>query len=60
MEAKAVSIKSAAQLLSVSPATVRACILRGELPTCRVGRRVLIPMHAIDALVSGARDEREA
>ena len=55
MEAKAVSIKTAAKLLSVSPATIRACILRGELPTCRVGRRVLIPMHAIDTLVKGAK-----
>ncbi len=58
MEAKAVSIKTAAELLSVSAATVRACILRGELPTCRVGRRVLIPMHAIDELVKGGSGER--
>jgi len=55
MEAKAVSIKTAAKLLSVSPDTVRACIRRGELATCRVGRRVLVPMYAIDALVKGGR-----
>lgn len=50
-----VSIEKAAELLSISRAYGYKLADRGELPTVRIGRRRLVPMHALRALV-GAPD----
>jgi len=49
---RAVGINEAARLLSISPHTVRLYIARRNISSVRIGRRVLIPMQAIDELVS--------
>ena len=52
MERKAVTIREAAELLSISESLVRSCVYRGELASARLGGRILIPMHAIDDLLA--------
>jgi excisionase family DNA binding protein len=37
----------------VNPRTIDAMIARGELPSVRLGRRVMIPIIAVDRLLSG-------
>ncbi len=49
---QAVSVREAARLLSISPRTVDKYIALKEIPTIRVGRRVLIPMKRLSEIVS--------
>jgi excisionase family DNA binding protein len=42
--------REAARLLSVSVDTLEALVRTGQLPSVRVGRRVLIPRSALTAL----------
>lgn len=44
----ALSVDEAAARLGVSEWTVRQAIKRGEIPSRRIGHRVLIPADAID------------
>jgi len=52
------SVKEAAQLLSVSEKVVRADIVRGRLPAYRVGRLVRIRRVDLELLVIPIRDRR--
>jgi len=58
-------VEEAAEFLNVKPATIRAWLLRRQLPFVRVGRRaVRIPKEALEGLVSEnsvpARRDRDA
>lgn len=46
-----VSVVDAAQLLGISRALAYELVARGELPSVRLGRRVVIPRKALEALV---------
>jgi excisionase family DNA binding protein len=46
-----VSVVAAAQLLGISRALAYELVARGELPCLRLGRRVVIPRRALEALV---------
>jgi excisionase family DNA binding protein len=53
-EPKAVSVREAARLLSVSAGAVRRFVAAGRLRAVQVGRRVLVPMETIhEALREG-------
>ena len=54
VERQALTIGEAAQLLGVHRETLRAAIDRGEVPAARLGRRWLIPIAALDDLLSTA------
>ena len=41
------TLKQAAEELGVSERTVAGLVARREIPTARIGRRVLIPMHLL-------------
>ncbi len=45
------SLKRAAEYLGISYWTIRDYIFRGELPSVRLGRRVLVDVRDLDALV---------
>ena len=47
------SVKETAELLGVSSAAVYECAQRGEIPTLRLGRRVLIPRSALAHMLGG-------
>ncbi len=54
-EPLAVSLRQAAFLLGVKESTIRKHVKLGTIPRVRVGRRVLVPMKAInDLAMTGA------
>lgn len=52
LERQALTIGEAAQRLGVHRETLRAAIERGEVPAARLGRRWLVPVAALDELLS--------
>ena len=54
MPPKAVSVREAARLLSISPRTLDKYVALKVIPTVRVGRRVLVPMKSVNEVVSKA------
>jgi excisionase family DNA binding protein len=53
LEQLAVSVPKAAQSLSISTRFCYDMVERGLLPSVRLGRRILIPVDALTALVHG-------
>ncbi len=49
-----VSVTEAAELLGVGRTLAYDLVARGVLPSVRLGRRVLIPRHALDELLTVA------
>lgn len=47
----AVSVPEAARLLGISRGLAYELVARGELPSVRLGRRLVVPSHALVALV---------
>lgn len=45
------SVDEAAHLLGISPGLAYGLVHRGELAAIRLGRRILVPRHAVEALV---------
>jgi excisionase family DNA binding protein len=45
------SVDEAARLLGISPGLTYGLVHRGELAAIRLGRRVLVLRHAVEALV---------
>jgi excisionase family DNA binding protein len=48
----AVGISEAARRLGISARTLATLIAQNELPSCKVGRRRIIPVAALEAFVS--------
>jgi excisionase family DNA binding protein len=46
------SVEEAGRLLGISRAYAYELVARGELPHVRLGRRVVVPKHAIQALLA--------
>jgi excisionase family DNA binding protein len=55
----AVGIKEAAKNLGISPDTLRRHIARGSIRAVRFGRRILIPVEALEEVLAG-ESEKEA
>jgi excisionase family DNA binding protein len=53
-DAKALTVTTpqAAQLLGISRNLAYEAVRRGEIPTIRIGRRILVPIVAIERLLS--------
>lgn len=49
--AMVVTVPEAAQLLRISRAHAYELVARGELAHVRLGRRIVIPKHALDTLL---------
>jgi excisionase family DNA binding protein len=54
---RALSIKEAAEACGLSRATLYRLIADGKLATLKIGARRIIPVVAIDALLSGAQND---
>ena len=52
-EARALSVKEAARTCGLSRATMYRLMAAGKLSTLKVGARRLVPVAALDALLSG-------
>lgn len=55
VERQTVSIEEAATFLGVSRWLAYELVKRGELPTVRLGRRVLVPRAALDRMLEGTQ-----
>ncbi|MGH9023547.1 MAG: helix-turn-helix domain-containing protein [Acidimicrobiia bacterium] len=51
------TVEEAAQLLGISRALAYELIARHELPSLRLGRRIVVPRRALEALVEQASPE---
>lgn len=60
MEPLAVDVHEAARLTSLSARTIRRHIRLGRLRVVRVGRRLLVPMESLRALLGSVHDLFEA
>jgi excisionase family DNA binding protein len=48
------TVPETARLLGVSRMTAYAAVRAGVIPSIRIGRRVLVPLAALDRLLGGA------
>jgi excisionase family DNA binding protein len=54
-ECRTVKIENAAKILGISRNTAYEAARTGELPTIKIGRRVLVPRAALERLLDGAK-----
>jgi excisionase family DNA binding protein len=54
---RTVSVFEASVLLGVSKGTAYKAVHSGELPTIKIGRRILVPMDALERLLEGSSDD---
>ena len=54
VEKKTLNVEEVAQILGIGRASAYRAIKRGEIPSIRIGRRYLVPRHAIEQLVVAA------
>ena len=55
-----VSVAAAAKLLGIGRGTAYDCVRTGQLPSIKLGRRIVIPIGAIRALIENATNDRAA
>jgi len=58
IEDRLVSIKDAAEILAISPWTLRAWITQGKISSAKLGARRLIPESEINRLLAEAITQR--
>jgi excisionase family DNA binding protein len=51
------TVEEAGRMLGISRAHAYELVARGELPHLRLGRRVVVPKHAIELLLARAASE---
>jgi excisionase family DNA binding protein len=51
------SVEEAAELLGISRGLAYELVRRGELPYIRLGRRIVVPTRALEALLDRASSE---
>ena len=54
------TVEEAAELLGVSRALGYELVARGEIPSLRLGRRIVVPRRALDAMLDNANDQHSA
>jgi excisionase family DNA binding protein len=54
IERQTYDIGEAARLLGISSMSVYLAVRRGELPTIKIGKRLLVPKAALNRLLAGA------
>ena len=52
MEKQALSILEAAEILGISRSTAYEAAKTGELPTIKLGKRILVPLVALERMLS--------
>ena len=56
MKRRTLTVAEAAACLGISRNTAYDAVRRGTVPSIRVGRRILIPAQALDALLSSTTE----
>lgn len=52
------TVTEVAELLGISRTSAYECVRRGEIPAVMLGRRLVVPRHAIDALLGAPIEHR--
>jgi excisionase family DNA binding protein len=55
MEAQTLTVPQAAKLLGIGRGTAYEAVNRGDIPSIRVGRRLVVPKAALERLLSSGR-----
>ncbi len=55
--AAVLTVEEAAQMLRISRQSAYQAARAGELPTVKIGRRLLVPRHQLERLLSGETRE---
>ena len=58
-ERKTLTVPEAAELLGIGRGTAYESIRRGELPAIRLGKRLLVPVEALNRMLSAAARDDE-
>ena len=58
MERLTITVEEAGKLLGISRNSAFEAARRGEIPTVRLGRRILVPRKALERLLEGQAQER--
>ena len=53
-----VTVTEAAEILGIGRNTAYEAVRRGEIPTIRIGKRILVPVAALERLLDGSSDPR--
>ena len=53
------TVTEAADLLGISRSSAYECVRRGEIPSLTLGRRVVVPRRALEALLAVEPDRPE-
>ena len=53
------TVEEAGELLGLSRGSVYEAVRRGDIPTVRIGRRILVPMRQLDRLLDAEPGETE-
>ena len=54
---RAMTVTQAANMLGISRALAYELVRRHELPAIHLGRRIIVPRHAIDTMLEGWNDD---
>ncbi len=54
---KTLTVTEAAACLGLSRGTAYQAVREGSIPSIRIGRRILVPVHALEAMLFGATAE---
>ena len=60
VDRRTVTIDDAARMLGIGRNLAYELALRGELPALRLGRRLVVPVEQLDALLAGSGQPEEA
>jgi excisionase family DNA binding protein len=55
---RTVSVEEAARIIGISRALAYDAVARGEIPTLRIGRRVLVPRARLSAMLGEPTQDR--
>ncbi len=54
----AITVSEAACRLGIGRNSAYEAVRRGEIPTIRIGKRILVPVSALERLLDGSSDQR--
>jgi excisionase family DNA binding protein len=55
VERRTVTVEEAAVMLGISRTSAYGCVSRNEIPTVRLGRRLVVPLTRLAAMLDGER-----
>jgi hypothetical protein len=56
----AFTVEEAGKILGISRASAFAAASRGDIPTIRIGKRLIVPRHGLEKLLGGDEGLRKA